>query len=479
MNRTFTPRLGPAVLERLEAYADRFRPHFNRTRQAHWAEVYLHGLLQEGERKSIEPISRRVNLPADLAAVADPEQALQQFMSQSSWDEAAVAREYRATLAEVLADPDGVFLLDDTTFPKAGQHSVGVQRQHCGALGKKANCQCAVSLHYVAAKGHCPLSMRLYLPPAWLNDPVRLDRAGVPAEERRDLTKGQIALELLDQALAEGWPGRVVVADAAYGVSGPLRRELEARGLYYVVGVTEQMIVFTEEPRWEWPDPAVRGRSAPRSRPRLAKGAPEPVTLAAVAACTPLRRVTWRQGAKGPLRARFAWLRVWPAYGWEAGECAGAPPHWLLIEQRPDGSVRYAFSNLPANTSRLTAVRYWRSRWPVEQGYQQMKEELGLDHFEGRSWHGFHRHAVLVMLAYGFLTLERLRLQEQQQQQQQQQEADRSTTPVPARRKKRRADSNEPSGRRLTLPAIRRALQRLLLPACHLDCPYCRALAHR
>jgi SRSO17 transposase len=202
MNRTFTPRLGPAVLKRLEAYAERFRPHFNHPRQALWGGVYLRGLIQEGERKSIEPLSRRVSLPAPLAAVADPEQALQQFVNQSSWDETAVAREYRATMAEVVADPDGVFVVDDTTYPKAGHHSVGVQRQHCGALGKKANCQCAVSLHYVAPKGHCPLSMRLYLPPAWLNDPARLDRAGVPPEERRDLTKGQIALELLDQALA-------------------------------------------------------------------------------------------------------------------------------------------------------------------------------------------------------------------------------------------------------------------------------------
>jgi SRSO17 transposase len=371
-----------------------------------------------------------VSLPAEFASVADPEQALQQFIGQSGWDEAAVAREYRASMAEALADPDEVFVVDDTTFPKAGQHSVGVQRQHCGALGKKANCQCAVSLHYVAPKGHCPLSLRLYLPPAWLNDPTRLDRAGVPLEERRDLTKGQIALELLDQVRAEGWPGRVVVvADAAYGISGPFRRELEARGLSYVVGVTEQMIVFAEAPCWEWPNPAVRGRSAPRSRPRLAKGAPEPVTLAELAARTPLRRVTWRNGTKGPLSARFAWLRVWPAYGWEAGECAGAKPHWLLIEQRHDGSVRYAFSNLPANTSRLTAVRYWRSRWPVEQGYQQMKEELGLDHFEGRSWHGFHRHAVLVMMAYGFLTLERLRLQQQRG-------VNRSATAVPALKKK-------------------------------------------
>ena len=432
MNRTFTPRLGPAVLKRLEAYADRFRPHFNHPRQALWAGVYLHGLIQEGERKSIEPLSRRVSLPTPLAAVADPEQALQQFVNQSSWDEVAMAREYRAALAEALADPEGVFVVDDTTFPKAGRHSVGVQRQHCGALGKKANCQCAVSLHYVAPKGHCPLAMRLYLPPAWLADPARLDRAGVPPQERRDLTKGQIALELLDQARAEGFPGRVVVADSGYGVSGPFRRELEARGLYYVVGVSEQMIVFAEPPRWEWPDPAVRGRSAPRSRPRLAKDAPQPVTLAALAARTPLRRVTWRNGTKGPLSARFAWLRVWPAFGWEAGECAGAQPHWLLIERRNDGTLRYAFSNLPATTSRLAAVRYWRSRWPVEQGYQQMKEELGLDHFEGRSWHGFHRHGLLVMLAYGFLTLERMRLQQQQHER----GVSRSAMAVPAFKKK-------------------------------------------
>jgi SRSO17 transposase len=186
-------------------------------------------------------------------------------------------------------------------------------------LGKKANCQCAVSLHYVAPKGHCPLSMRLYLPAAWLADPARLDRAGVPPEERRELTKGQIALELLDQALAEGWPGRVVVADAGYGVSGPFRRELEARGLYYVVGVTDQMVVFAEEPRWEWPQEAARGAHRPRSRPRLAKGSPQPVTLAELAARTPLRRVTWRQGTKGPLSARFAWLRVTAGLRLEGG----------------------------------------------------------------------------------------------------------------------------------------------------------------
>jgi SRSO17 transposase len=180
-----------------------------------------------------------------------------------------------------------------------------------------------VSLHYVAPKDHCPLSMRLYLPPAWLNDPVRLDRAGVPREERRDLTKGQIALELLSPSACGRLAGPGGVADAGYGVSGPFRREPEARGLYYVAGVTEQMIVFAQEPRWEWPQEAVRGAHRPRSsRPRLAKGSPEPVTLAELAARTPLRWVTWRQGTQGPLSARFAWLRVWPAYGWAQGECA-------------------------------------------------------------------------------------------------------------------------------------------------------------
>jgi SRSO17 transposase len=410
MNRTWTPEWDPEVWERLEAYAARVRSGFNHARQALWCGVYVRGLLMEGERKSIEPLASRVSLPVALGAVADPEQALQQFVNQSSWDEAAVAREYRAVMAEALAEPDGVFLIDDTTFPKAGRHSVGVQRQYCGALGKKANCQCAVSVHYAAAQGHGPLAMRLFLPTTWLEDPARLEKAGVPPEERRALSKGEIALELLDRVRAEGWPGQVVVADCGYGVSEPFREALAARGLHYVMGVTDRMVVFTEAPRWEPPDPsAVRTRSRPRTRARLTEGSPQALTLEEVAARTPLRRVTWRTGTKRRLSARFGWVRVWSASGGVKGECAGATPHWLLIERRDDGSWHYAFSNLPATTRCVRAVRLWHRRWMVEQGYQQMKEELGLDHFEGRSWHGFHRHATLVMLAYGFLTLERLR----------------------------------------------------------------------
>ena len=406
MNRTYTPELTPDVLDRLADYAAGFRDDFNRPRQAAWCGMYLRGLIQDGDRKSVEPMAARVPLPPGLD-ISDPDQALQQFLGQSTWDEQAALKRYRVTMARRFADPQAIFVIDDTTFPKQGTHSVGVQRQYCGALGKKANCQCAVSVHYVAPKGHYPLDMRLYLPESWLGDPERLNAAHVPEAERRSLTKGQIALELLDRVRAEGLPGQVVVAGAGYGVSGPFRDGLDERGLHYVVGVADEMVVFVEEPRWIAPEPRAMGR--PRTRPRLADDSPRPVSLKELAARTPRRKVTWREGTKGPMWGRFAWLRVWPASGWATGECASAGPIWLLIEEQADGALKHAFSNLPADTRRLRAIRLWRSRWPVELGYQQMKEELGLDHHEGRSWRGLHHHACLVMLAFGFLTLERHR----------------------------------------------------------------------
>jgi SRSO17 transposase len=407
--KTYTPELDPAALDRLRDYAAVFAADFPQAKPAHWAGVYLQGLLRDGERKSIEPLSRRVSLPADLPS-KDPEQALQQFVNQSPWDEQAVLRRYRAQLAQAFASPEGIFLFDDVSFPKQGQHSVGVQRQYCGALGKKANCQVAVSVHYVGPQGHYPLDLRLYLPDGWLQDRPRLDKAGVPAAERRPLTKPQIALELLDRVRAEGLPGWAVVADAGYGVSGDFRDGLGARGLAYIVGVTGDFVVFPEPPAWVRPVPAGRGR--PATRPRLAPGSPPPVALSELAQRVRRRRVTWREGSKGKLSARFAWLRVWPGPGWQEGACAGAEPLWLLIEEQADGKLKFAFSNLPPGTRCLQAVRLWKSRWPVEQGYQQLKEELGLDHFEGRSWRGFHHHATLVLLAYGFLLLERQRRHE-------------------------------------------------------------------
>src|SRR5436305_5450192 len=181
--KTHTPELDPAVLDRLRDYAALFADDFPQAKPARWAGVYLHGLLLDGERKSIEPLARRVPLPEGLTS-KDPEQALQQFVNQSPWDERPVLRRYRAHLAQTFASPRGVFLIDDVSFPKQGRHSVGVQRQYCGALGKKANCQVAVSVHYVSPSGHFPLDLRLYLPEGWLADADRLDKAGVPAAER-------------------------------------------------------------------------------------------------------------------------------------------------------------------------------------------------------------------------------------------------------------------------------------------------------
>src|SRR5438552_4193278 len=200
--KTYTPELDAAALQRLSDYAALFAEDFPQAKPARWSGVYLQGLLLDGERKSIEPMARRVTLPAELEA-KDPEQALQQFVNQSPWNDQKVLRRYRGHLAQTFASPQGIFIIDDTAFPKQGKHSVGVQRQYCGALGKRANCQVAVSIHYVSPRGHYPLDLRLYLPDSWLEDKRRLDKAGVPEDERRALSKPEIALELLDRVQAE------------------------------------------------------------------------------------------------------------------------------------------------------------------------------------------------------------------------------------------------------------------------------------
>jgi len=455
MNKTFTPELAPEVLQRLRVYADRFQDLFRYPSQFAWSGVYLRGLLQDGKRKSVEPMAHRVPRPPELRDIQDPDQALQQFLNQSPWDEQKVWKRYRREMAGTLASPQGIFVIDDTGSPKQGKHSVGVQRQYCGQLGKRANCQVAVTVHYVSPKGHFPTALQLYLPKSWTSSPERLKEAKVPEPFWGEKTKGQIALELLDQVRGENLlPGNMLITDAGYGVSQEFREGVAQRQLFYIAGVTSEMVVFTEEPRWVLPDPSTRGR--PRSNPRLAEESPRPVSLKELARRLPRRKVTWREGTKGKLAGKFSWVRVWPAQGWERGECALAEPLWLLIEEQADGKIQFAFSNLPAATRRLTAVRLWKSRWPVEQGYQQMKGELGLNHFEGRSWRGFHHHACLVMLAYGFLVLEQLRAKE--------------SPTLPGEK-----SGLEP---RMTVPGIRRALQRFLVPLAKSDCKHCNPYRH-
>jgi SRSO17 transposase len=403
--KTFTPDLDPAVLERLRAYAMHFAPDFPQSKPARWAGVYLQGLLLDGERKSIEPLSRRITLPPDLHS-RDPEQALQQFVNQSTWDEQAVLARYRALMAEQFASPEGVFVFDDTGLPKRGRHSVGVSHQYCGALGKRANCQVAVTLHYSGPRGHFPLALRLHLPESWADDQKRMTIAGVPEAFRIHKTKSQIALELLDQVRGEGIAGATVVADAGYG-GAELRDGLAARGLHYVVGTSPETIVFTQQPRWTRRPKPRQGVQSQLWWP--AADMPQPIAVGELVSRLRLERVAWRAGTKGELSARFAWVRVWTARHWDRGVRVPPEPVWLLVEEQPDAEIKFALSNLPPEASVFDAVRVWKQRWRVEQGHQQMKEELGLDHFEGRSWRGFHHHATMVLLAYGFLLLEQSR----------------------------------------------------------------------
>jgi SRSO17 transposase len=409
VGRTPVVELDPDVLERLEEYVAQFAADFGIVTRRYWAEVYLQGLFLDGERKSIQPLSQRVRVPGWHG---DTEQALQLFVNQSNWDEQAVLRTYRQWLAEWLADPAGVIVIDDTGFAKKGRHSVGVARQYSGTLGKTDNCQIAVSLHYAAPRGDSPLALRLFLPESWTSQPQRMETVHVPAEEQVPKTKGEIALDLLDVVRKEGLAHQAVVADAGYGMGVDFRQGLEERGETYVVGIAGQEVVFSQPPSW-----AVRQEAAERGRPPtrwyITTETPAPVAVKRLAEQLKRTPFSWRQGTKGALHAEFAWVRLWPAHRWQTGRAANEVPNvdtdarWLLVEWRSDGSIRYALSNLPATATLAEAVSLWKTRWHVEQGYQQLKEELGLDHFEGRSWPGFHHHAALCFLAYGFLTLER------------------------------------------------------------------------
>jgi len=243
----------------------------------------------------------------------------------------------------------------------------------------------------------------------------RLDAAHVPAAARAFQTKWEIALDLLDTVREEALPHAVVVADAGYGGIGEFRAGLEARGERYIVGISGEEVVFTAPPPWVAKAPkGSRGR--PPTRAHLAEDAPRPVPVRTLAATLPRTPLSWRTGTKGaPLAAEFAWVRVWPAHDWQRGVPAQAIPtaeeaaRWLLVEWRADGTVKYALSNLPADATIEQAAGAWKERYQVEQGYRQLKRELGLDHFEGRSWNGFHHHATMTFLAYGFLALEQRR----------------------------------------------------------------------
>ena len=400
MGQAAVVELDAGVPERLGTYTSEFIADFGLIVRRYWAEVYLQGLLLDGERKSIQPLAQRVKV---AGWSGDTMQALQQFVNQSAWPEQAVLHTYRQLLAAPLADPTGVIVIDDTGFAKKGRHSVGVARQYSGTLGKTDNCQVAVSLHYVAPLGDYPLGLQLFLPEPWTSQPQRMEAVHVPAEAQVHTTKGEIALKLLDQVRGEGLPHQAVVADAGYGLSVEFRHALEDRDERYVVGVAGKEALFDAPPAWAVRSDTQRGR--PPNRRYVAAETPASLTIKQLAQRLARTPLSWRHGTKGPLHAEFAWVRVWPAHRWQYGRPTDDVPapeaeaRWLLVEWRSDGSIRYALSNLPATATMAEGVSLWKTRWHVEQGYQQLKGELGLDHFEGRSWPGFHHHATLCFLA--------------------------------------------------------------------------------
>lgn len=399
-----TPQELQALDQRLSTFLKDLLAPLGRSERRHWARVYIQGLLLDGERKSIEPLARRI--PGADA------QALRQFVGQSPWTVETVQRQLARKVVDLLSDPE-VWILDETSFPKAGKHSVGVARQYCGALGKVANCQVAVTLYWSSAEASCPLGWRLYLPRAWVRDQERAQEVKLP-EGLAYRSQAELALELIDQMLSWEVPRLPVVADSAYGNSFEFREQLRQRELSYVMAVEPKTVVWTEDPQ-AVPVPPAAPRGRHRCYPPL-ESTPAPQDLTTVARQLPdsgWKKVTWRAGSRGPQRSRFAKLKVWAAHGWRAQEHPARVAEWLLIEW-PEGEsepTKYWLAQVgPGLPGRRRLVRMAHARWRIEMDYRELKEELGLDHFEGRHWLGWHHHVTLVTLAYAFLRFEQARL---------------------------------------------------------------------
>jgi SRSO17 transposase len=395
----------------IDEYLAPFSRFFRRQEGRELSACYVTGLMMEGERKSVEPMSERVHAS---------ERGMQRLLTEVKWDYEGVFKEYRRQMLAETSDPQGVLVVDDTAFPKKGTHTVCVARQYCGALGKVANCQVGVSMSYVGQEVCWPYAMELYVPRSWddLEDPrcAMLRKETRMPQSAHYREKWQTALEQIELARQDGVPHRTVVADAWYGNNPEFRKGLAEMGESYVVGVYSDTEVFIDSPLFMAPDPKSRGRGRPRKRPRLIETNPPPIKLSHLGFSLEedaWERLELRRDSRGkPLVVEAASRRVWPAHGYRKG--ISHEEVWLIIERRKQSKeqfeFRYYFSNMPQNIPTLEIVRIFHERIWIEQGYQQLKEELGLDHHEGRSWIGWHRHVLLVFLAFGYLT--RLRLQE-------------------------------------------------------------------
>jgi len=356
-----------------------------------WAGVYIRGLLGRTERKSVQPMA------ADLTP--DDYDQLHNFIASRSWDGARLETILASKADALVGGKGAILVIDDVALPKKGSHSVGVAHQYCGALGKQATCQVLVSLTLARDNVPVPVALRLFLPDDWATNAERCRRAGVPADRMGERTKPQIALDELDRVRAGGVRFDMVVADAGYGDGAAFRKGLSARGLTWAVGIQCTQSVYHTAVMVTWPVASV-------GRPRKhAVASEKPVAAAAMLETATWQRLTWRTGTKGPLSAEFAAVRVRVAEGPPQSNRTPLPGDeaWLIGERRSTGERKYYLSNLPPDTPLRTLAARIKARWVCEQGHQQMKEELGLDHFEGRSWHGLHHHLLLAMITLAFL----------------------------------------------------------------------------
>ena len=363
--------------------------------------AYIAGLIGPGERKSIQPMAAKAD---DISY-----DRLHHFIAAGVWDSAPLEAELWRQADAMVGGSDSWLIIDDTALPKKGKSSVGVAPQYASALGKNANCQTMVSV--TLARGEVPvmLSLRLFLPESWTSDPARMDRAGIPEEHRQPRTKPELAIAEIDRVRAAGVRFGCVLADAGYGLSAPFRQALSERGLTWAVGIPRHQKVYPADVALIFP---VAGRGRPRQR-----HIPDSKSVAAQTMLEDAkwRKVSWRRGTKGQLAARFAAVRVRVADGSPQRIGTMGAQHmpgeevWLVGEHRSSGERKYYLSSLPADTPIKKLAGAMKARWICEQAHQQLKEELGLDHFEGRSWTGLHRHTLMTMIAYAFLQSRRLK----------------------------------------------------------------------
>jgi len=368
---------------------------------------YCTGLMLPLSRKSVEPMAARMD-PLHASA---KHQAMHHFVAKSEWSDGRMLRRVAQWVVPHMDMSDGGFwIIDDTGFPKKGIHSVGVARQYCGVLGKQDNCQVAVSVSLACEDGSLPVAWQLYLPRSWAEDAVRRRKVGVP-EAVEFATKPQIALRQLRHLLDEGAPKHCVLADAGYGIDYDFRRNLSDMGLLYVVGVTSAVVVWPPDVTPLSPK-RYKGMGRPPVMPRRT-ATRQPVNVKALAQGLPQsawQNISWREGSNAQLTGRFASVRVRCAGG-NVGKARLLPEQWLLIEWPADRAEpeKYYLSTLPETAALNDLVRTAHMRWRIERDYQDLKQDIGLGHYEGRGWRGFHHHASMSIAAYGFLMAQRLK----------------------------------------------------------------------